>query len=202
MSCKLLLPGLLVLVTACTANPQQANYYLLSDTTDAMSRVSTAQPSVTITLNRLTLASYLNQSALAFLQGSHQLVYANQHLWAERLQDGVQRVLVDDFNQLGVQRLVLADEPAAGGSDYQLQLQIDQFLPSDAGEVLLSGHYWLMQGGKLLRQQGFAMREPLLEDGYRHSVAVQRQLLSQLATLLSEAVQQTVGDPDTATQQR
>jgi uncharacterized lipoprotein YmbA len=201
MSYRLLLPVLLLLAAGCSSSPQQANYYLLSNAA-AESSVAAAQPSVTITLSRLTLASYLNQTALAFLQGSHQLVFANQHLWAERLQDGVQRVLVEDFNRLGAQRLVLADEPTSSRSDYQLQLQIDQFLPSDAGEVALSGQYWLLQGGKLQARHSFDLRAPLQEDGYRHSVAVQRQLLGQLAAVLSGAVLQLAGDPDTAAQRR
>lgn len=202
MSYRLLLPVLLLLAAGCTSSPQQPNYYLLSNATAESHRVASGQPSVTIALSRLKLASYLNQTALAFLQGSHQLVFANQHLWAERLQDGVQRVLVDDFNQLGAQRLIRADDPAASHSDYQLQLQIDQFLPSDGGEVLLSGQYWLLQGGQLQAQQAFDLRAPLLQDGYRHSVAVQRQLLGQLAAVLSGAVRQIAGAPDTTAQRR
>lgn len=173
------------LLTACSATPERPNYYLLAN---HLPEASSPPATAVLTLNRLVLADYLNQSSLAMLQGEHQLLFANQHIWAEPLQQGISRVLSHDLSEVSGQSLLLPGEPGALSSDFQLELEIHQFLPTDNGEVVLRGKLWVLADNNLLGSESFDFSVSLEGDGYSQSVARQRQLIRLLAEKIASVI--------------
>jgi uncharacterized lipoprotein YmbA len=181
----------LLMLTACSSTPERVNYYVLSNqSSEWQSTELSASQSLIVTLSKLSLAKYLSQPNLALLEREHEINYANKHVWAEPLDSSFAKALVDDFNRLDSVRLLLAGDPNAGGSDLSLQIRIDHFLPTDSGNVVLIGDYWLLKKGEVLVSKSFSLSEPLDKDGYAHSVAIQRQLVNELAKNLASVITQ------------
>ncbi len=170
-----------IMVSACATAPSSIQYYLLDNAVEdtAAARVPLSDKKVVLT--KLELATYLQNPNLPLLQHEHGVLFANQSAWAEPLQQGIKRALVNDFNRISNYQLVLDTMPNSQQSDYQLQITIDHFAATDTSEVILVGNYWLSKGKMVISEHAFSMKQTLEHDGFAHSVSQQRQLLTQLA---------------------
>lgn len=177
-----------LMLFACSSVPEKARYYLLASDLKTSDPFKIAAPPMAdkahVTLTKVMMASYLNQSNLALMKSESEVVYANKHLWAEPLSSGFKKALVYEFNRLSAQRMLSANEPAAQQSSLQLELRVDQFLPTENGHVLLSGQYWVLSHSQLIATKRFELSSPLVRDGYAHAVSVQRALVRDLAKQL------------------
>jgi len=182
---KILLVSLMIaLLAACSSTPTAINYYLLDGAITYSDNTPKPKSEGIVLLKKLDLAAYLQNANLPLLQYDHQVRYANHSAWAEPVQQGIKRALISDFNHLSTHQLVLDTMPNSDKSDYQLQIALDHFSATDAGDVLLVGNYWLSKDGDVLTKQGFNFKQTLENDGFNQSVLQQRLLLKQLATMI------------------
>lgn len=174
----------MLLLAACSSTPTTINYYLLDGAVNYSEDMVQTQSHKVVLLKKLELANYLHNANLPLLQDDHQVRYANNSAWAEPIQQGIKRALVNDFNHSSQTQLVLDSMPNSHNSDYQLQISIAHFSATDSGDVLLVGHYWLSQQDKVLTEQHFNFTQPLESDGFNQSIIQQRRLLKQLANMI------------------
>jgi uncharacterized lipoprotein YmbA len=173
------------LLCACVggAAPTALNYYVLGGRdAERVAPVDAALPA--LVLESVTLAEYLEQSGLVLQQGDHQLQVSRSHLWAEGLDVAVPEVLLSALQDASQDyRYFLRGSDFVPQANYSLRLHLDAFHATDAGDVVASGRYQVVDvaaGREILNRQ-FNLREDLREDGYPQVVSQLRGLLDQLA---------------------
>lgn len=181
MKALLISLSLLTLV-ACGSKPTAVYYYQL-----AVPAVPTADntnlPSLYIAPIRV--AAYLNGTGLVMQQSDVEYVITRQHLWADALEQQLQRQLQQHLLQ------ALPAQPLRGiqaQAQRQLSLEIDRFHADPSGQAILSGRYRLTQQGEELNQP-FNYQVALEADGYPAMVSALslawQQLLADLTTQLN-----------------
>ncbi len=184
---KRLIPLCFVLImSGCASTSSQINYYVLENASSSHPRPSTNTNRPTVLLEKVQLANYLQSTNLPILKQDYSVKYARQSAWAEPIEQGIKRALVDDITANSSYQLTLNSMPNSHLSDYQLHIQIDHFSATDNANVILIGQYWLSQKDTLLSQQHFNLKHALTKDGFSESVEQQRQLLSQLSQLIAQ----------------
>ena len=184
-----------MLMLGCSSTPVNIKHYLLDANPQPLTSNSNKKSSerTPLLLERLVLASYLNQNSLAILDQNHTLTYANQHLWAEPLQNSITQLLVNDFAKYTDYDLILARDPMSTGIKNRLYLDIHHFVATMDGRVVLSGQYFLKtEDLSEFKKHAFFIEKNLVQDGYGHSVGVQRELLQELVSAMSLKVQETI----------
>lgn len=188
---QLLIVILPLFLLACGTTPSTLHYYVLDQDTSAYQQNKPNIEVEKITLSKVILANYLQQPSLSIEQDDHKIYYANQHLWAEDLDSAIARTLTNDFNLSSNEHYMLSNsDPNASEGKYQLQVQLDHFSATQSASVILAGKYWILEGQSTIINRHFYFEKTLLQDGFSHSVSLQRQLLKQLAAQISITLQQ------------
>ncbi len=109
--------GLAALAAGCSMfKPAQneTRYYLLTPASSgtATSHTNTATRVCAIRVRPVELADYLQTKDIAVRTGPNQMKFALFHRWAEPLDAGIRRVLVEDLRFSPLVRQALTDEPA------------------------------------------------------------------------------------------
>ncbi|GGW73128.1 PqiC family protein [Alishewanella tabrizica] len=108
------------------------------------------------------VATYLNGSGLVLQQSAVEFSIARQHLWADALEQQLQRQLTEYLLQaLPKQPLALLNTPGVR----TLQLEIDRFYANDQGQAIISGRYSLSLLGAI-ETVPFSHAVKLEQDGY------------------------------------
>jgi uncharacterized lipoprotein YmbA len=180
-------PALLTLalfLSSCSSNskiPLETNYYLLNSNHFAKNSKNINR---TVVVKVLDLPTYLAQPQLVIQLNQHQLHYARFDIWAESLQAGFTKALINDLN-LNNNSIQFVNEELNSNekADEKLMVRIDYFHPSTASKVVLSGVYWTENNkNQHIIQQRFSFELLLNEDGYSHAVTQMRQLVSMMST--------------------
>jgi uncharacterized lipoprotein YmbA len=179
----LALSTLVVFLSSCSSNseiPLETNYYLLNSQHLAKNSVNINK---TVVLEVLELPAYLDQPQLVMQLNTHQLHYARFDAWAEPLQAGFTKALINDLNLNNNNIQFVTDELKSNKeSSDKLIVRIDYFHPTTASKVMLSGVFWTDNNkGQNIIQQHFFFELLLNEDGYIHAVAQMRQLVSMMS---------------------
>ncbi|MFO7724384.1 MAG: PqiC family protein [Oceanipulchritudo sp.] len=109
-----------------------------------------------------SIAKHLQDSRLALRSpGSNEIVYADQHRWAEPLADGVVRILVTSLSRrLGSPRVSLQRFAAGSESDYQVGFHIHKLGGEPGKAVRLHASWWVQEKEKTEP----VLHETLLEE--------------------------------------
>ncbi|MFT5757896.1 MAG: putative lipoprotein YmbA [Alteromonadaceae bacterium] len=181
---------LVVLVSSCSSNspaPLETHYYLLHSQHVVKASVSIHK---TVTVKVLELPAYLHQPHLVMQLNKHQLHYARFDMWAEPLQTGFTKALINDLNQNNNNIQFVTEELQPGEkNENTLRVRVDYFHPSTASKVILSGVFWLENNvDNRLVEQPFSFELLLNEDGYTHAISQMRQLVTMMsASVLSSS---------------
>ncbi|WP_215395500.1 PqiC family protein [Rheinheimera oceanensis] len=174
--------ALLLLLTGCASQPA-SNYYQLPAA--PVTQASSVAEAGSLYIEPVQVASYLNGRGLVLQLSDVELVTARQHLWAEALDQQLQRQLRDRVvAQTSGYAAVLQARP----DTVRVSVQLDQFHGLADGHAIVSGRFAVStQPGS----QPFNIRIALTNDGYPALVqalgqAVQ-QLSQQIARQLTDA---------------
>lgn len=146
---RLLLLWLLALAGCSPLGPRPdpSRFFVLSATATAESG-SRTRDGVTVGVGPVTLPAYLQRPQIATRVGPNQVAYDEYTRWAQPLDNGISRVLV--------QNLAVLLEPAQVGAfpwlgppaaTYTVEIEIRQFEQSNAGTVELTAR-WTIHDGK------------------------------------------------------
>ena len=175
---------LIVLLSSCSSSseiPLETNYYLLHSQSVAKKSLNINK---TVTVEIRELPAYLDQPQLVMQLNKHQLHYARFDMWAEPLQDGFSKALINDLNLNHKNIQFVTDElQTSDHSTDKLIIRVDYFHPSADSKVILSGAYWTANNesqGIIL--QHFSFELLLNKDGYTHAIGQMRQLVSMISS--------------------
>lgn len=181
----------LICLVSCSGSPTKTSYYILEST---QTQATENQPELNrplVIIKPIYLADFLKQTGLIMQINQHQLQPARSHLWAESLDEGIKKSLLQDLKVANLDYTVSAGyQWLAEQARYEVQIKIDQFHATDHSSVVMSGSYWIIgtQAKKILLNRDFNYQSELQEDGYEHAVSKLRNLIRQLSLQISESL--------------
>ena len=182
------LSTLIISLSSCSSNsdiPLETNYYLLNSEYIAKKSLNINK---TVVVEVRELPAYLHQPHLVMQLNTHQLHYARFDMWAEPLQSGFTKALINELNLNNKHIQFVTDEFQLKDDNVKkLVVRVDYFHPSTASKVILSGVFWRENNQEQYRvQQPFFFELLLNEDGYTHAIAQMRQLVSVMSASILE----------------
>jgi uncharacterized lipoprotein YmbA len=182
-----------ILVSGCSSTPSPTNYYLLNNQPSTQFASSDQHASESAALEKQNqvivvsindLPEYLEQPHLVMQMSDHQLHYANFHMWAEPLKEGLKKALLADLTSSGSASYFIAENRELKQANLTtLFVNVDFFHATANSKVVLSGQFWLSKPDEIeqLKSQSFYFELQLEKNGYPHSVEKMRVLVSKLA---------------------
>ncbi|AMJ86628.1 ABC-type transport auxiliary lipoprotein family protein [Alteromonas stellipolaris] len=163
----------------CASSGSALQYYLLHSTTSPSATQYASAPH-RLLINKIVLPDYLKQRGLVYQTSSTSLHIATEHLWAEPLDEGITKSLKAALRTQGVM-LVTHNVNAKDINDY-LTLQIDDFIATWQGDIILRGQYIIKHTNDSQSANDFEYILPLSTDGFPASIEVMREAINALAT--------------------
>jgi uncharacterized lipoprotein YmbA len=138
------------------------------------------------------LPSFLSQPGLVMQSGSHQITISKNHLWAERLDKAVPRLLVSKLQDLSdIYIFYLGGHDWVRGEHIRFRLRIDNLQPTSTGKAVTSGMFQLIdtKPGQPAVSQDFSFSSNLQQDGYAAAVAQLEYLIAQIAESMLQVLE-------------
>lgn len=182
-------------LSSCTSEPLSVRYYLLHTAENKVAKTNDKKEA-TIVLQLLNVAEYLRQPSLVMQVNQHELHYAQQDVWAEKLQTSFHAALLQDLNNIGKRNYVTSTSPEAINAGMAIIVMLEHFHATDESTVISSGHYWLSaQSLQKNRNENlsnsshaFYFESELKQDGYAHAVKQLRTLVDNLANQIEKDI--------------
>lgn len=168
--------ALFLLLTGCASQPTSSYYQLPAAPVMAD---SAAAYTASLDIEPVQVASYLNSRGLVLQLSEVELVTARGHLWAEPLDQQLQRQL---RNRVVAQSSGYTAVLQAQPDTVRVSVQLDQFHGLADGYAIASGRFAISgQSGS----QPFSIRIALTDDGYPALVQALGQAVQQLSQQIS-----------------
>jgi uncharacterized lipoprotein YmbA len=180
----LVLSTLVIFLSSCSSSsdiPLTTNYYLLNTLYYGEKSLNINKR---VLVEVLELPDYLDQPQLVMQFNKHQLHYSRFDMWAEPLQVGFTKALINDLNLNKKSIQFVTDERKFNDNIvYKLMVRIDYFHPNSASKVILSGVFWVDNNNdeRYKVQQPFSFELLLNDDGYTHAIEKMRQLVTMMS---------------------
>lgn len=178
-----------IALSACATHSIDDTYYSLVLAADEGAAPAVDNDAARqLLLGPVVLPDYLDQRGINMQIGSSRIQSANHHFWAEPLDEGIGKVLVQDIANvsrgLAVDRQIGREKLHA---DCRLGIEFDKFHATDSATVVSSGRFWLSGNGERVRRE-FDLTRPLNADGYGHAVDTLRASLRSVAEMIGDAI--------------
>ena len=166
-----ILISLILVLAGCASPDLQVKYYLLPY------QAINNQLKADIDL-QVNLAEYLKQDSIVVENNASELTFANNHRWAEPLEQLTSRYL---------NKALLLAGNAKFTSDKKLVINIERLYGSASGQVYLSG-FWqaYSETSPHTQRYYFDFKLKQSESGYKSLVDTSAVLLSQLASQINQ----------------
>ena len=135
------------------------------------------------------IPGYIDRPQMVTALADNQYQLAETHRWAERLDENIERVLIEDLSrQLPTDQIVRHPSAREAALDALVSVQI-QALHADATQHAVLAALWQVRGtqGRMLSRR-FDCRLPLTGQGFGAVAAAENACLDRLARTLIEAV--------------
>lgn len=173
-----------VIITACSSKPIVLTHYLLHQPMPESTPVNADIYSRTpILLRSITTPDYLKHRNLSIQTSNNTLHFASQHVWAEPFANSFVFALTSELTEHHNLHLERNEAWITNPQNTAiLDIRLQDFIPTYNGNVIATGDFRLElgQGGEVLMRR-FHFSLPIEQDGFSHSVATMRKLISQLA---------------------
>jgi uncharacterized lipoprotein YmbA len=179
---------------ACFSSSASRFYMLRSIQETAPSAAAEVeQNSVSICVGPVLLADYLDYKQLCSRDSGNEVLYAEYDRWAEPLEAGIARVLVENLSLLlGTARIDVFPWKSPSPADYQLRIMLLKFNGEPGGQAELKARWSLEARGQ---QQAVFDRmtsivEPVDSGDYEDLVRAQNKALEKLSHEIADVIQQ------------
>jgi len=181
MKTLLLLISIVALAGCSSPTLQPPKYYVLSGMPNFSASEVVHQ--IPIEVRSVVLSDYLQSSNIVLQISDHELFFSANHLWAEPLQIGIEKLLANHLSSSSDLQM----------TPLKLDVQVDYFHIVDLDAVILSGRYGVDgEDGESLITERFSLRQPLKNSGYEYAVSVMSSILKELSIQIEESVKAKV----------
>ncbi|MBT0587622.1 PqiC family protein [Alteromonas oceanisediminis] len=184
-----------ILISGCASQPIEINHYLLNIVRDTPTTANTSD-TVFVNVKQVNLPEYLQSRSLVMQNDDETLSIATKHVWAEPLDADFGMLLANSLSQFpslsGFYRMPSRTHSTiSDNAKISIVVNVEHFMPLQRGDVVLSGIWMTEHDGKLSAPHSFQYSRPLEQDGYAHSVARMRTLVSELADEIAATLTKT-----------
>lgn len=162
---SLLLGPLLLGLSGCASSDSAPSSYLLPSTAPTKQYPH----ALAITVAPVGIAGHLDSDGIVMQLNDIEVYQARQHLWAEDLSKQLQQQLQQRLTlSLPQAQVVNKGQPILDGVPVKdIRIQVSRFQGHHDGMAIAEGQWQLLDGsGRLLKQAGFRVEQPLTDDGY------------------------------------
>ena len=151
-----------------------------------------ADSRVSICVGPVLVPRYLDRLPVCVRDSAHEVTYAEFHRWAEPLEDGITRVLVENLSQLlGTARIDVFPWKTPAPADYQLRIMLVRFDGAPGGQAVLKARWSLAVEGREtpVFETISTLVEPVASGSYTALVEAQNRALERLSREIATAIQ-------------
>ena len=193
MNIKICLCCLVVLTASACASSPNSHFYMLAPMQEAaVSAPAAADNRVSICVGPVLVPGYLDRMPMCVRDSAHEVTYAEFHRWAESLEHGISRVLVENLSQLlGTARIDVFPWKTPAPADYQVRVMLIRFDGALGEQAVLKARWSLTVAGKEMPvvDTMSAMTEPVKSKTYAALVEAQNRTLDRLSREIASAIQ-------------
>ena len=158
--------------------------------------VARVKPARIVRVLPVEVPAYLQTSDLVIRTGTNEVVFAKSHQWAEPLDEGIRRVLVQNLRGFrGIEEVLTDEPPPAHRKPYIISIHILTCEANDTngqGLVLFSAAWELSQGGAeettVARGVFHAPPSPWRPGDYAGMVSQMSSAIADLSGILAQAI--------------
>ena len=186
MTMRPVIVWLLMMLTACTASPDN-RYYTLSPSPWAEHAIDRNWE-----LSAITIPELLNRPQIVLKSGANSITMQEYDRWAEPLDGMITRVLNDNLTaRMGLN----SGAPIDGSAECRISVTIDELDADNDGNVFF-GALWTLQTGEVIKNYRFQRSEHAKASDIQSIVAAMSTLLGAFSdTMSSECSLLTVDHP-------
>jgi uncharacterized lipoprotein YmbA len=182
---------------ACFSSPSSRFYMLNAIQQSPPSGMAAAeQNSLSICVGPVLLAEYLDRKQICTREDGHEVKYAEYHRWAEPLDAGLSRVLVENLSLLlGTSRIDVFPWKSPAPADYQVRIMLLRFNGEPGGQAVLKARWSLEAAGQKepVADRITSIIEPVESGNYEDLVKAQNKALDKMSHEIAGAIQQALG---------
>lgn len=141
---------LLSLLPGCTGldvlkpQPDNSVFFILGVSTARQSLRTGEAGAPAVLIGPASLAKYLDQSHIVSFKGDNELVYSDTYRWAEPLEEGINRILIDRLSsELGSPDITTVRLQPGMEADYRVGYQVQQLGGKPGKSVRLDMDWWI-----------------------------------------------------------
>jgi uncharacterized lipoprotein YmbA len=186
-------------LVACASAPTPIKYYRISSAPEQKTPTPETTQARRVVLEAVEMPAFLRQPGLVMQSSTHQITVSKDHLWAERLDKAVPRLLATKLQALSDDYVFYLDgDDWVDQADFRFRLRIDNLQATTTGEAITSGAFQLADvvSGETSTPQDFSFASDLQRDGYAESVVQLEYLIGQIATSMLEALRKQKKAPE------
>jgi uncharacterized lipoprotein YmbA len=183
-----------LMLVGCTGASGPSTFYMLRSMESPRESVSTTagEKSVSVLVGPITMPGYLDRTQMVTVAGKNEMAMDEFNRWAESLQDGFCRVLVEDLSWLlNTPEVYRYDRGGSSSADYQVVIDVTRFDAVPQGDAHLIA-FWIVSAKdngspRITRKSVF--RAPVSETGFSGVVEAQNQTLTVFSREIAAAIQ-------------
>ena len=167
MTRTILVLGLACLAVGCSVlapQPDRSQTFVLTSTVEEGGGQGRGGAVLSVGIGPVLLPSYLTRSEIVRRSGENRLVYDQNQLWGEPLEQGFRRVLGEDLGQtLGTVHVFQYPWSTGLRVEYQIPIQILRFEAEEGGLVSLDARWGIRRPGEnalLISQESRIVEAP------------------------------------------
>jgi len=178
---------------SCASSPASRFYMLAPMQEAAVSAPAAADRGpVSICVGPVLVPGYLDRLPLCARDSANEVDYAEFHRWAEPLEDGIGRVLVENLSQLlGTARIDVFPWKTPAPADYQVRIMLIRFDGAPGEQAVLKARWSLAASGqeRPVFEAISAFVEQVESGSYEALVEAQNRALERLSREIAGAIQ-------------
>lgn len=179
----------LLLQTACIGTTPPSQFYMLEPlAADSENLSNLGQARLILALVPVKIPHYLDRSQMVNAAGKNTYQLDELHRWAERLDENMTRVMLQDLTQLIPADVVLTTSKHAQHAELRLMVNVLEFHVDPQGQAWLMAQWQVNQGDKVLLSQQGSYHQALAGSDVSLKVQALNQCFNQLNQDIASAI--------------
>jgi uncharacterized lipoprotein YmbA len=182
--------AMIALLTGCVRTSPPAQFYLLESLRESSASAKNDEASsVVIVVGPIHIPKYADRPQMITAAGHHRYQLDEYHRWAERLDDNMVRVLVQNLGVLLPASQVLPGGPETPKhADLRVSVNILEFLVDTEDEAQLVAQWNIVKNRTFVLSQKSSYRIPVLKKDPQARVAALNETLNRLSREIASAL--------------
>lgn len=186
----------LLLQTACIGTTPPSQFYMLEPIAADSANVSNSgQARLILALAPVKIPHYLDRSQMVNAAGKNTYQLDELHRWAERLDENMTRVMLQDLTQMIPADVVLTTNKQAQQAAFRLMVNVLEFHVDPQGQAGLMAQWQVSRGDRVILSQQSSHHLAVASDDVSLKVQALNHCFNQLNQEIASAISGLKRDP-------